>query len=672
MDTNGSEVIEEEDFLKSPPNFLEAENHSKAQIIHQEVISNSQKCPCCNLYISTLKYSLFTDINAFIVHGTVYKYFLFIKNVFILLSINFIIVGIYNLIQNFKGNSCIKNETCKQNLNNYLSILNRMDSYYFEDYILDILQSISIFIQLAFLRYISYSKNDCYSIDRQIDSEFTIKKCSLKIKNLPSNCNKKEGMNLFVANKYKRDSAPLNIIDCSLIYDQEHLENQLKLKIKEILSQNNDTELFLKSTNTGFITFSSQKEAIKFKEVLDKQSVIYCPRPLDEKWINKIEKQNLLLEIILFIIGLALFYLLYQFEIAKDEYTQSNSGYQLNRNTLLSLCVAIIFKISMELQLRMCQIISQYGQYKRMPWYFYELLIIMVGLMNVIVFPIAVFEQKDQYESKLKFWRDGGFNEDIIYIILINSFSIMIFSVIDKYYALNLLKNTYYKYLKQNSTLTQFEANQLTQKKLNFNEQYIELVHLCFLCSYYGYIYPICYPMTLIALLIIFWLQKYQLINYGVKENIRFEKEQLKLPILILLICQTSSHQVIQNVLKTSLTTRPFFYVFIILSFLLIYLIFFSDWIFINQSLDYQTSEVLMKSIAHNDLYSQLNPLINENLWLGDEYEKGLRLHKFSRQEKYYNELQVKLLRELEREFQQNSLKKTTIQPIQGEQIILE
>lgn len=42
MDTNGSEVVEEEDLLKSPPNFLEAENHSvRKYFLHIESLNHS-------------------------------------------------------------------------------------------------------------------------------------------------------------------------------------------------------------------------------------------------------------------------------------------------------------------------------------------------------------------------------------------------------------------------------------------------------------------------------------------------------------------------------------------------------------------------------------------------------------------------------------------------------
>ncbi|CAD8179722.1 unnamed protein product [Paramecium octaurelia] len=83
-----------------------------------------------------------------------------------------------------------------------------------------------------------------------------------------------------------------------------------------------------------------------------------------------------------------------------------------------------------------------------------------------------------------------------------------------------------------------------------------------------------------------------------------------------------------------------------------------------------------MKSLEHNDSYSKYNPLIDETLWLNEDYEEedeqiveGLHLYRFSRQAKFYDALKVKLLKELEKEFKQNSVSTARIQPLQIETI---
>ncbi|CAK65444.1 unnamed protein product (macronuclear) [Paramecium tetraurelia] len=278
MDTNGLEFNEQVNLLRSPPNFEFAENHRKAQIIHKEILRNSKRCPCCNQPIQTINYPLSTDIDIFIAHGTAYKYFLMIQIQFILLTINFIVAGIYNLIQNQKGYSCMNNETCKKTLNNYLSILNRMDSdQQYADNLLDSLYLVSIFIQLAFIRYLSYSEYDYHNLDHEIDDESAIKSCSMEILFFPSESSKKQIMNYFVNQQLEGEGVQFNIIDCCLIYDQEHLENQLKVKIREILAQNSDIslkdvlrttvdqifvlqnrELFLQFTGRVFLTLSNE------------------------------------------------------------------------------------------------------------------------------------------------------------------------------------------------------------------------------------------------------------------------------------------------------------------------------------------------------------------------------------------------------------------------------
>ncbi|CAD8179684.1 unnamed protein product [Paramecium octaurelia] len=54
----------------------------------------------------------------------------------------------------------------------------------------------------------------------------------------------------------------------------------------------------------------------------------------------------------------------------------------------------------------------------------------------IILTPVFIeYENLDQSESKQHLWNAGGLNEDLIYIVLINAFQIMIFSIIDFQYA---------------------------------------------------------------------------------------------------------------------------------------------------------------------------------------------------------------------------------------------
>ncbi|CAK65443.1 unnamed protein product (macronuclear) [Paramecium tetraurelia] len=305
-----------------------------------------------------------------------------------------------------------------------------------------------------------------------------------------------------------------------------------------------------------------------------------------------------------------------------------------------------------------------------------EFLQLTLNLTYYIIAPINSINQQDVKERKSPIWCAGGFSEDVISTILNNALIPIILSIIDYKYAWQLIQITYYKYLNTNSNLTQFQANQKVQKKMNFNVKNTQtniLIHLCF---YYGYIFPICYPITLIELMIIYWIDKYQLINYGVRKDLKLEFRMFKLYIYFSIMLQICSSQIIHAVLKVSIYTRYQLYTSIFLSFLLIALFLLTSWFFKKEAKQDSTNGTLMRSLEHNSSYSKYNPLIDETLWLNEDQEvdeqqliEGLHLHKFSRQAKFYDALKVKLLRELEKEFQQKSVSTARIQPLQVETI---
>ncbi|CAD8208480.1 unnamed protein product [Paramecium pentaurelia] len=694
MDSQDDEqdFIRNVNLLKSPPNFQQAENHSKAQIIHKEVINDSQRCPCCNLHINSIKYPLLTDLNEFMVHGTAYKFFLFIKINFILLSINFIIAGIYNLFQNFKGDQCIKDETCQQNLYNLLSIFNRVDSENFYDYILDILYIISILIQLAFLRYISHYKNVNYNLDQEIDSELTISVCSVQIFNLFSQLNKTTIMNYFV-NYQQDEDEKFNIIDCCLIYNQEHLENQLKIKIREKLVQNNGISLknvisrfvdqtYILKNREQFLTFSGEvfitlsyevniiflifkKEAIKFKKAIQNDYlVIECPRPSDVNWSTNKQDYNRKRFFIKQFIACCVQMIFLPVQQAKSEYIMENTGKSGNQqyyNILLSLSIGLLLmllkKIYFKLTFYEANIFLQ-KFHSKMIKIVIETLEQFLILLSSILLTLYGKKWDDEVDKrKKKIWCASGFSEDIINIILIDAIAMIILSIIDEVQVWKFIKTIYYKYLNKNSTFTQFESYQLFTKEMNLNKKKFELFIMIGLCSFYGYLYPICYLITLIALFITYWVNKQKVINYGVKEELKFEFYSYKIDIYYTLILQLGSTKIMNAILKLSPLTQPSFYILAFILFILLSLLLQTNWIFQKQIQYYKTKVDLRKSLKHNDLYSKYNPLIDETLWLNEQYEEweqqyveGLHLNKSSRQTKFYSALQVKLLREFEKE----------------------
>ncbi|CAD8066281.1 unnamed protein product [Paramecium sonneborni] len=667
------------DSLRSPPNFQVAVNHSKAQVIHKQIIAGSETCPCCNLPIQTIKYPILTDINVLSEHGTSYKYFKLIKIIFILLSINFVIAGIYNLYQNYKGDQCIKNKTCKKSLNNYLSILNRMQTASYVDETLDILYFIAILLQLALVRYISYNQNDYYNVDHDYDDEKTIKQCSVKIENIPQECRKSDILNYFQNGVLKGNPIQFDIIDCCLIYDETYLITKLKQTIKRRIEQENNISLkkiisdtvkqefivtnreqYLKFTGKVFITLSFEQEAKNFRKTFDYQySASLCQRPSDVIWKNN-KDQNIK------VIYLKGFFLLFSWipiigiQVAKNDYILAHSETdedQLYFNTFLSIVVAVILFTATKLSEKIIKELAIYhsNTKHRQKWKMYLQMSEGFLIIYFYLFPpifTAVYSGEGTRQEKL--WRSGGLSEDIIMIVLSNSILPILFTFIDFQYAIKLIRIIYYKYINRQSNLTQFEANQLYLRKINYNKKRIELTLLVSLCCYYGYIYPICYPITLLTLFCTYWLNKYYFLNQGISDNIKFKYRLPILLIFMLIGSQLGSSQIIHITYLGYNPEKTTNYIYYLKAFFLFYIFYYKKhWLFKKRVEYLRSNNDLMQCLQNNDLYTKYNPIIDEDA----------NLSRFSRQAKFYSALQVKLLREIEKEIQ-NPIPNAQIQPI--------
>ncbi|CAK79791.1 unnamed protein product (macronuclear) [Paramecium tetraurelia] len=712
-----------ENLLKSPPNFETAHYHNvngqfklkKAQIIHREIVNNSNRCPCCYLPVQTIKYPILVDVNVFSNCGTSYKYFKLLKTYFILLSIllqleyllHSIIAGLYNLIQNSKGDQCINDQSCKNNLNNQLSILNRFDPENYQDDVLDVLYAIAFIVQLVFIRYITHQTNDYFNVDHDYDSEKTIQICSLKISSINTQWKRNTILEHFRNGMLESIPFQYNIIDCCLIYDIYHLENELKLQIREVYKKEKSRRLtiklidrslqdilrktvnqfytmsnskkYLKFTGSVYITLSDQQEAINFKKQFKRNFCLeQCPRPSDVIWKKIRSNGNPKLQLIKTAIALCGWLPNIAIEVAKNDYILSNPGksqdqYQIN--TLLSLVTALILFLSSKICIHTIHnyVKQSFQDSKRQYWKQYlqmnEVIICIMFYLGPPIF-VAVYSGEGTRQEKL--WRSGGLSEDIIMIILVNAGLQILFTIMDIGQAWKLIKIIYYKYFNKGSNLTQFEANKLFSKKLNFNKKRVDLTILVFQCSYYGYLFPICYPITLISLLIIYWLNKYQFINNGTNQKIQFKYRLSKIMTFMVIASQLGSTQIIKITYLGYTSNQAFNYIYYAKCIILIYLFWIKpELLFKKRTQTNKTNLDLVSSLQNNDLYPKYNPVVNENhLNSLSQQQSSLDMVvqlRLSRQQKYYEALQIKLLREIEEleKSELSTVQKNHIRPIQ-------
>ncbi|CAK70014.1 unnamed protein product (macronuclear) [Paramecium tetraurelia] len=666
--------------LKSPADFEQAQKHGKSQTIYQSIVQDTERCVCCNNPIQTVPYSVTCSLKVFNQHGYSYKYFNYIKLNFILLVLGFLIFGIYNVQENIKGDQCQQHQDCKKNLNNYFSLLNRMDGdefIRFQDIYLDVLYFIAVLVQICFIGYITYYKNHCLNVDNEQDLEKVIKYCSVKVSQIPINWNREKIQEFFSKGMWEKKPITYNILDICLIYDQYQLEYQLKDKIRQQFTiQNQSTnrslkEVICKTVNiqsvildqkllkfdgSAFITFSNQADLIKFVRyfrwvfIPNTFKFESPPRPSDVIWHNESTFSNLEYIKLLFIcfgwlpiIGI---------QVAKQNYLAEN-GNTSYQNTLLSFTVSLL----LYLLTKFCEkSIQQFfnlkdfnsnRQKRRVFVLFYETIVIQYFYLIPPIF-VGVYSGSGTRQQKL--WRAGGLSEDLLFIQLLNAIFPIIFSIIDETYALQLIKRYWFRRINKDSDLTQIEADQLYERQLDYQKKRLSITQLVSICCYYGYIYPICYFITIIALIVIYWMEKYNFVRNGVssKASVKFHISRYNL--LAFLLFELLSKQIFHIAFWQFDYKSATNYIYALQYMFLTYVIITKKECIIKKRIHRNYDEkLLQESLKYYENYSRHNPIMNHQF--EQNQEEIQQFYRYSRQEKFYAQLQLKLYRELKQEY---------------------
>ncbi|CAD8150215.1 unnamed protein product [Paramecium octaurelia] len=666
MEGQSDESLKSQNYnLKSPADFEQAQKHGKSITIYQSIVEDTERCVCCNNPIQTVPYSVSCNLKVFSQHGYSYKYFNYIKLNFILLVIAFLIFGVYNIQENLKGDQCQQHQDCKKNLNNYLSLLNRMDGDEFQDIYLDVLYFIAVLVQICFIGYITYYKNYCLNVDNEQDLEKVIKYCSVKVSQIPINWNREKIQEFFSKGILDKKPITYNILDICLIYDQYQLEYQLKDKIRSLYTiQNYSTSLkevicktvnlqsvildqtLLKFNGTAFITFSNQAELIKFvryfRWVFIPNSFKFesPPRPSDVIWHNESSFSNLEYIKLMFI---CLGWL-------------PIIGIQVAKQIILQKMVQHHIKTPYQVQRFRCYYISQLNsvknfnsnrQKRRVFVLFYETIVIQYFYLIPPIF-VGVYSGSGTRQQKL--WRPGGLSEDLLFIQLSNAIFPIIFSIIDETYVLQLIKRYWFRRIKKDSDLTQIEADQLYERQLDYQKKRLSITQLVSICCYYGYIYPICYFITILALIVIYWMEKYNFVRNGVGSRTSAKFHISRYNLLAFLLFELLSKQIFHIAFWQFDYKSATNYIYALQYMFLTYVIITKKECIIKKRTHRNYDEkLLQESLKYYDTYSKQNPIINQ---LFEQNQEAIsQQYKYSRQEKFYAQLQLKLYRELQQEY---------------------
>ncbi|CAD8147633.1 unnamed protein product [Paramecium octaurelia] len=270
--------------FRRPPNFELAKNHAKANKFSYskeiENIDNIEYCPCCGFPIieSQLSFCCKNEELAFNGAG-VPLFFEFMLFVAILLSLNFLISGLYNALNNYKGSECETNSSvCKLNYYNTYSLTNSSRT---PDVILLGLDICNILVMIVFSIYYRRRLN---IVAAKIDEKnISISDYSIQISNLPLTSTKQEISDYFSEIKLNGSSiSKLNIVQIVLGFDMQEYYKLTKLKIENELritsilseqqnlslgSQTLNLEQQLDEINTKIMQFQQNPQLFKFSGV---------------------------------------------------------------------------------------------------------------------------------------------------------------------------------------------------------------------------------------------------------------------------------------------------------------------------------------------------------------------------------------------------------------------
>ncbi|CAD8068986.1 unnamed protein product [Paramecium sonneborni] len=134
--------------------------------------------------------------------------------------------------------------------------------------------------------------------------------------------------------------------------------------------------------------------------------------------------------------------------------------------------------------------------------------------INTAIIPLLVNLALQDEELLVSLWKNGGFNSDIILILIMNAIFPWVINLFDPFYIWKLIQRIRIKSQGTRCTLTQREANIIFEGTQNdLSEKYATIVKALMLTFFYAQLLPIGIPIALVFLLITYWVEKYLLLK---------------------------------------------------------------------------------------------------------------------------------------------------------------
>ncbi|CAD8110515.1 unnamed protein product [Paramecium primaurelia] len=488
-------------YFKIPADLQQAELHGLAYRVYKEPYKNSTQCNCCNYYKDHIKFKLCDELNndCFVAS----EYFQTIKWMLIQLTILCIFFVPFGLFYNRQGNECEQHPNCNQNSLKIYSIWNLVPNYFS-------LADIRYAIVILLTSFIFIILIKCGSFNTQmIKVAISLKTFWLLLNGVyfPER----------ITNQEILDFLNRNSEICNQIYlvNQKLYQNILFEKLKSpYLREKQQHNKERKWYQEKYLMTMKILDNDIIKEDEIKKDFIQLCKEQDQKCYYGFQIRSPYFQFCIQVIIAGIYsqpLIIAQFIILKIRYDiiniYNNEEEDYIIKQFLNVCLTLLSMITF-------MIFDQIGQkiLNRLQLY----MIFYMFYLQSLDFETWNMFQNNFTQSSYKMLQNEGMIDYLITLSYLNLIVPSINQIFDYNYFWKKIKLQRLKTKKTNNK-TQREANQLFQlREFNFYQKQIALSKIFAISLMFGFQYPLIIPLSMLSLLIVFWIDKYLFINYAI------------------------------------------------------------------------------------------------------------------------------------------------------------
>ncbi|CAD8078356.1 unnamed protein product [Paramecium primaurelia] len=494
-----------------PPKVLQAELHGKVYKIHKGFQIGSQRCYCCNYHLIQDYFDLFCNIKEFKYNRAAYLYFLQLQQFIFLFCIPCITFLPYALYFNSQGDECEKMKNCIPSYYNQLSIWNQTQDYFQLDniylqifYLLTILlSSVGVYLMIFGNKHKIFLSNQ-YSRAFLLQSVMVMQdQDEIKFKQERQALKNHQYIKVHSLDKFQETIKN----QTEKYYIQAHLDNQQQV-LDAMFQEKVNPRLIQLGT---IIIFQSESEKIDF-QIKNKDIIVENG---EQRYITQ-NNAKINCKIILKILGIIIVAILTILSLAFSVYLQAKylkTNSTLVQANLLKIFLNILFYFQIYFSNLIAKNLLHHNNYQQI--YFTCL---VIGFKNIN----RIFTTISNQEAYLQ---ENGIIDNLIILCYLNIVLPNLTTIFDSNYLFNQFKKNYLK-RQQRTNLAQIEINKYFEaRQLSFELKQYRIFQICLIGQIFMIDFPLIAPLTLLALCIIYWIDKFIFVKHCIPFQNQWEED---------------------------------------------------------------------------------------------------------------------------------------------------